>query len=73
MKILSTTDSWIKTSKAFSGARIMDTPQYVYTRLSIPVKIDEVLKKAPQNRVNIFDNVDEVSFIVARLNRRFIA
>ena len=51
----------------------MDTPQYVYTRLSIPVKIDEVLKKAPQNRVNIFDNVDEVSFIVARLNRRFIA
>ena len=46
--------------KAFSGARMLEVPDIVYTRLSIPVKIDEVLKKAPQNRVNIFDNVEEV-------------
>ena len=46
--------------KAFAGARVLEVPNYVYTRLSIPVKIDEVLKKAPQNRVNIFDNVEEV-------------
>ena len=46
--------------KPYAGARVLEVPNYVYTRLSIPVKIDEVLKKAPSNRVNIFDNVEEV-------------
>jgi len=34
-------------SYSATGSRVVETPSYVFTRLSIPVRIDEVLKKAP--------------------------
>lgn len=43
-----------------SGSRVVDAPSYVFTRLSIPVRIEETLKKAPSNRVNIFDQHEEI-------------
>ena len=48
--------------KAFSSSssRVVDMPNFIYSRLSMPVRILETLKKAPSDRVNVFDAPEEV-------------